>query len=163
MTKVAMSAWLKDVLHTIGALVLGAIAGGTAGLALDLLAGSDEPHFTTTFISTGVSLGIAAGIVASIRRELAKDKNGNTTEPNEKRRVSRLVPMWLKDVLHTLGMTILGTLSGCAIGIVFDLLLAVEEPILTLLIGALGSGTGYAVGITSRLRRELCLARASKS
>jgi len=164
MTKVVMSAWLKDALHTLGALVLGVIVGSAAGLALDLSLGFIEPHFTSALATYGMSLGLAASIVASLRRELAKDKNGNTTESNEKRHLSRIVvPIWLKDVLLILGTAVIGMLGGGAIGAVFDVLFGSEAPVLTILFGALGGGTGYAVGITSRLRRELHVARASTS
>jgi len=164
MTKVAMSAWLKDSLHAFGAMVLGAIVGSAAGLALDLSLGFIAPHFTSALAAYGTSLGLAVSIVASLRRELAKDKNGNTTEPNEKRRFFRIVmPVWIKDVLSIFGVTVLGMLVGCVIGAVFDLLLDTEAPTLAVLLGALGSGTGYAVGITGRLRRELHLARESNN
>jgi hypothetical protein len=121
-----------------------------------------EPHFTSALAANGISLGLAASIVASLRRELAKDKNGNTTEPKEEHRVSRIVmPVWLKDVLLILGAAAIGMLGGGAIGAALDILFGSEAPVLTVLLGALGGGTGYAVGITSRLRRELSLARAS--
>ena len=164
MSKVVMSAWLKDALYALRALVLGAIAGSAAGLALDLLLDLREPHFTSALAANGISLGLAASIVASLRRELAKDKNGNTTEPKEERRVFRIVmPVWIKDVLSTLGAAMIGLLVGCAVGAALDILFGSEAPVLTILFGALGGGTGYAVGITNRLRSALHVARASTS
>ena len=175
MEKVAMPAWLEDMLYLLGAAALGGVGGGSAGAAFDLLLGSREPYLATALTTLGGNLGVATSIIGSLRRalrrELAKEnekdetaeKDENASESTEKRRDTRsadkleksAMPLWLQDALTLLGAATLGGVGGGATGAVLDLLLGARAPILTLLLGGLGGGTGYATGFASALRREV--------
>jgi len=172
MVKVAIPAWLEDMLYMLGSLALGGLGGGATGAVLDRLLGSKEPLLTVGLSAIGSSLGTTESVISSLRRtlrrELAKDKekdeeDEDESESKEKHRATRpadkleksAMPLWLQDLLSILGAAALGGVGGGATGAVLDLLLRARAPILAVTLGGLGTGLGYTTGVTSRLRQAV--------